>query len=153
MKKPVVKVVVVGGSMEGNVNGTPELPADRSLVEAYCIGNNVGDRLGVEFQFSIYSRKDSGILTDEDRQTIAEAIRNAPAADVAAVIVVHGKGTMRQTINTVMEGGPIPCPIAFVSAEKPMGEAGSDGPLVFGAAVDAVQNLLRQGSQQILCFS
>ena len=153
MKKTVILVEIVGGALEGNVAGAPNLPTDSSLTEIYCRTNRVEDRLGIELQFSIRSRKDSTLVTSEDRQAISEKIRQVPAGGIDAVIVVHGSDTVKETIKAGAGDGGLACPVAFVSSDKPMGEAGSDGPLMLGAAIEGLKKLVRLGANEVLLFS
>ncbi|MCR4328808.1 MAG: asparaginase [Patescibacteria group bacterium] len=151
MKKPTVRIVVMGGSMEGNVEGLSALNADESLVEQFCVRTNVAKRLGLELEFSIICRKDSGAIEDGDREKLKETITKAKESNIAGVLVVHGEDAMAKTLAHIQKEGALPLPVVCVSSNSPISEAGSDGGFVLAQGFCLLGQFMGKGVREVGC--
>jgi L-asparaginase len=77
---------------------------------------------------SIEARVDSGDMQPEDWVEIARAVHGALADPlVDGVVVVHGTDTMAYTASAVaLMLGPVPKPVMFTGAQRPLAEARTD---------------------------
>lgn len=92
--------------------------------------------VGVEYSVQSVCRKDSLDLTDEDRDAIADAVRNAKES---RVLITHGTDTMIKTAQ-YLRGIPEKT-IVFTGAMNPTRIRNSDAFFNVGSAIIAVQTL------------
>jgi L-asparaginase len=106
----------------------------------YQIGDSVVGRVlatarvAQPFRVVELMRKDSLELTEEDRATIVQAVREAPNS---RVVITHGTDTMAETARAIgtAEGKTV----VLVGALAPARFAESDAPFNLGMAIAAVQ--------------
>ena len=106
----------------------------------YQIGDSVVSRLlavarsAIDVRIVELMRKDSLELTDQDRATIAEAVRSAPEQ---RIVITHGTDTMTDTAATLI--GIPDKRIALLGALAPARFAESDAAFNLGMAFATVQ--------------
>ncbi len=106
----------------------------------YQIGDSVVERLlrtarvAPAFRVQELMRKDSLELTDDDRRTIAAAVRDAPEE---RVVITHGTDTMTDTAHAL--GGGAGKTVVLVGALAPARFAESDATFNLGMAFAAAQ--------------
>lgn len=113
-----VAILTTGGTIEKTYN-----EADGSLRNAGSVLEEILGALRLPDlswrRVSVMS-KDSLEMTDDDRQRILRAVREALASDVDAVIVVHGTDTLAVTGEVLHAGLPdLAKPVVLVGAMRP----------------------------------
>ena len=137
-----VRILIMGGSIEDcdESAGTGQRSTDLSEVGEYCRRHNLAERLGFETQglVGVICRKDSNLHTNDDRESLLREILSAIGDGVHGVIVPHGRGTIFQTMDFLLEKlkaqkAQLRFPAILVSSECPINAPGSDGPLALGS--------------------
>ena len=81
--------------------------------------------------------KDSLAFTDADRQSIADAVREASEP---SVVITHGTGTMGETAQFLLGVAPAKT-VVLTGAMRPFSLYASDGEFNLGGAIIAAQTL------------
>ncbi len=92
--------------------------------------------LAIEYRVIPLLRKDSLDLTDADRQTIAQAVRESPAA---RIVITHGTDTMIETAQSL--GGISGKTIVLTGAMQPARFRFTDAVFNIASAIMATQTL------------
>ena len=128
---PSVLVLTTGGTID---------KAYFDALSAYQVGETqIGKlletaRVACPYEVRELMRKDSLELDDEDRVTIAAAVRDAEATHI---VITHGTDTMTETARVLGDAGGKT--VVFVGALAPARFAESDAPFNLGMAFATAQ--------------
>lgn len=120
-----LSIITTGGTIEKTYDeSTGSLENRRSILDRMLRRLRLTDtRINVIELMS----KDSLLMTEEDRKTIAEAVEVGMRATPNGVIVLHGTDTLCQTGEHLHERFPKPtCPIILTGAMRPFEMRASD---------------------------
>ena len=129
---PRVVLLHTGGTlmMRATVPGDSSSPLSPLSPELY--GRDLAAQLPVlhraaEVEARIVMSVDSGDMQPADWVTIAGAVHRALREPVDGVVVVHGTDTMAYTASAVaLLLGPLPRPVVFTGAQRPLAEVRTD---------------------------
>ena len=130
---PRVVLLHTGGTlmMRATVPGDSSSPLSPPSPELY--GRDLATQLPVldraaELETRIVMSVDSGDMQPADWVTIARAAHDALREDkVDGVVVIHGTDTMAYTASAVaLLLGPLPKPVVFTGAQRPLAEVRTD---------------------------
>lgn len=131
-KNPILRVQVLttGGTIEKSYDEADGTLENRTSF----IQREIIDRLRLPYNELVFHpliSKDSLHMTDEDRALISRTIATL-ATRGNPIVVLHGTDTMTLSAEQVQKDhGPLPVPVVFTGAMRPLGFENSD----------AVQNL------------
>lgn len=131
MPRRKILCITTGGSIDKIYSGDFVVgpPAVRSVLRTVKCSLQVG--------FKELFRKDSLELTDEDRNSIVEAVKTAKESHV---IITHGTDTMDKTALAVRDAG-VEKTVLFTGALKPAAFKDSDALFNLGAAFAVIHYL------------
>jgi L-asparaginase len=130
---PKVVLLHTGGTlmMRATVPGDSSSPLSPPSPELY--GRDLATQLPVlhraaEVETRIVMSLDSGDMQPADWVTIARAVHDAlRESTVDGVVVIHGTDTMAYTASAVaLLLGPLPKPVVFTGAQRPLAEVRTD---------------------------
>lgn len=130
------KVVLLhtGGTlmMQARVPGDSSSPLSPPPPSPELYGRDLATQLPVlhraaEVETRIVMSLDSGDMQPGDWVTIARAVHEAVREPVDGVVVIHGTDTMAYTASAVaLLLGPVPKPVVFTGAQRPLAEVRTD---------------------------
>ncbi len=134
-----MKIVITGGTLDKQYN-----PLNGELIfnQSSVIDMLAQSRNTVKTDVETLMLKDSLEMSDEDRQSIANACNNSLDSQI---IITHGTDTMVETAhaiaNELAANSPTDKTIVLLGAMVPYQFKGSDALFNFGCAMSAVQIL------------
>jgi len=140
IKDRIIQLIVMGGSLEGCDTNGIAVREGPPLVEDF-IKNCPAGRI-FKPEIVTICRKDSSLHNDTDRMILANEIAQKTKDGTAAIVVIHGPGTVDVTIQFLKDNYPPPeVPVVFCGSEESIDTVDypySDAPVMIGRAIEKI---------------